>query len=68
MSDLKSQERVKRLRKTRAKGGLTETNVWIPQVVRTAIEQAVQQGQYPSKRVAITSALEKQFLSKETAT
>lgn len=64
MTDVKSHQRVRRLRRNRQQDGLKETNVWIPETVRTAIEQAVKKGEYPSRRVAITQALEKEFLAK----
>jgi hypothetical protein len=67
MTDLKSNQRVKRLRQNRQQDGLIETNVWIPETVRTAIAKAVEKGEYPSRRVAITRTLEDKFLVK-TAT
>lgn len=66
MTDVKSHQRVRRLRRNRQQDGLKETNVWLPETVRTAIEQAVIKGEYPSRRVAITQALERQFLAKTT--
>jgi hypothetical protein len=67
MTDIKSQRRVERLRRNRRERGLKETNVWLPESVRLAIEEAVTSGQYPSRRVAITTALEQQFLAKSEA-
>jgi len=68
MTDVKSHQRVRRLRRNRQQDGLKETNVWLPEKVRDAIEQAVKKGEYPSRRVAITQALERQFLPAETTT
>lgn len=68
MTDVKSKQRVARLRRTRRERGLQETNVWIPEAVRSAIDQAVGAGKFPSRRVAITDALEKAFLKTETST
>jgi hypothetical protein len=67
MADEKSHQRVKKLRKTRRERGLTETNVWLPESVRVAIERAVADGLYPSRRVAISTALEEKFLAKTEA-
>jgi hypothetical protein len=64
MTDTKSHARVQRFRKTRRERGLVETNVWIPESVRQVIEQLVSEGKYPSRRVAITHALEKEFTAK----
>ncbi len=64
MTDIQSRVRVQRFRKTRRERGLVETNVWIPESVRRVIEQLVSEGKYPSRRVAITSALEKEFTAK----
>lgn len=64
MPDVKSHARVRNLRQNRKQRGLVETNVWIPESVRTAIDQLVAERKYPSRRVAITSALEKEFMAK----
>lgn len=64
MADQKSHDRVKRLRQTRRQEGFTETNIWLPESVRNAIASKVASGQFPSQRVAITHALEKEFLAK----
>jgi hypothetical protein len=64
MQDVKSHARVQRFRKTRRERGLIETNVWIPESVREVIDQLVADGEYPSRRVAITQALEHKFTAK----
>jgi hypothetical protein len=63
-TDQKNAARVDRLRQKRRSSGMTETNVWIPVVIREAITQAVAEGKYASRQSAIASALEKEFLAK----
>jgi hypothetical protein len=63
-TDQKNAARVDRLRQKRRSSGMTETNVWIPGVIREAIAQAVAEGKYASRQSAINKALEKEFLAK----
>lgn len=65
MTDHKNRNRVAKLRQERRSKGLCETNVWLPQIVRAAIDQAVQSGEFPSRRIAITHALERVFVNEE---
>jgi hypothetical protein len=65
MSDSKTRARVRRLRQSRRERGLTETNVWLPQEVRAAIDRAVETGSFPSRRMAIIHALTKEFANTE---
>lgn len=68
MSDLKARQRVAKLRRSRKERGMRETNVWVPAVVQEAIDRAVIAGKFPSRRVAITSALERVFTEMEQQT
>jgi hypothetical protein len=57
-----SQTRVKRLREARKASGERETNVWMPVQVQEAIDEAVQAGKFPNRRIAIIHALEAMFV------
>lgn len=61
-------ERVKRMRENRRKAGFTETNVWIPESVRQVIDSKVVSGEFPTRRMAIITALEKVFVEGKTGT
>lgn len=61
MPDEKSRARVARLRQSRRESGLSETNVWVPSEIREVIDQAVENGQFASRRLAIIHALEQVF-------
>jgi len=61
MPNMASQARVKRLREQRKASGEVETNVWVPAHLRTAIDQAVEAGKFPNRRLAIVHALEVAF-------
>ena len=65
MPDMKGIERVQRLRKARRERGDREMNVWVPQPIGAAIDEAVESGLFPSRQVAITHALEAAFVRKE---
>ncbi|MCP1540023.1 hypothetical protein [Methylorubrum extorquens] len=64
MPDTQSHARVKRLREARKASGQREMNVWVPAHVQKAIEKAVEEGRFPSRRLAIVDALERQFVEK----
>lgn len=68
MSSTSNNQRVARLRQSRRERGLTETNVWVPQEVKAAIDRAVAAGEFPSRRQAIIYALESAFSTKEITT
>ena len=65
MPDVKGIERVQRFRKSRRERGDKEVNVWIPGLLSTAIDEAVDSGLFPSRQVAITHALEAVFVRKD---
>jgi hypothetical protein len=65
MADALSRQRVQRLRQSRRERGLKETNVWLEKTVDNAIDQAVESGRYPSRQVAISSALTAFFIHME---
>jgi len=46
MPDVKGIERVQRFRKSRRERGDKEVNVWIPGLLSTAIDQAVESGRF----------------------
>ena len=65
MPDVKGTERVQRLRKARRERGDREMNVWIPEPVGAAIDEAVESGRFRTRQEAITHALEATFAQKE---
>jgi hypothetical protein len=65
MPDMKGIERVQRLRKTRRERGDREMNVWVPQPIGAAIDEAVESGRFKTRQEAINQALEAAFIRKE---
>jgi hypothetical protein len=65
MPDVKGIERVQRFRKSRRERGDKEVNVWIPGLLSTAIDQAVESGRFKSREAVITHALEAMFALKD---
>ena len=65
MPDVKGIERVQRLRKARRERGDREMNVWVPQMIGTAIDQAVESGRFKTRQEVITHALETMFAQKD---
>ena len=65
MPDVKGIERVQRLRKARRERGDREMNVWVPQLVGAAIDEAVESGRFRSREAVITHALEAMFAQKD---
>ena len=65
MPDVKGIERVQRLRKARRERGDREMNVWVPQLIGAAIDQAVESGQFKTRQEVITHALEALFAQKD---
>jgi metal-responsive CopG/Arc/MetJ family transcriptional regulator len=65
MPAVKGTDAVQRLRRTRRERGDREMNVWVPQVIGTAIDQAVETGHFKSRQEAINRALEAAFVRKE---
>lgn len=65
MPDVKGIERVQRLRKARRERGDREMNVWVPQLIGTAIDRAVESGHFKTRQEAINHALETTFIRKE---
>ena len=65
MPDAKRAERVQRFRKSRRERGDKEGNVWIPGLLSTAIDQAVESGQFKSRQDVINHALEAMFAQKD---
>jgi hypothetical protein len=65
MADPLSRKRVERLRESRKAAGEVETTVWIPSIVKKAIDQHVASGAFPSRRAAINHALERVFVNAE---
>lgn len=61
MADMGGPARVKKMRENRKNKGFTETNVWLPNEVREAIESSVASGVYANRRLAITDALQRVF-------
>jgi hypothetical protein len=68
MPDVKGIERVQRFRKSRRERGDREMNVWVPQLIGTAIDEAVESGRFKTRQDAINHALEAAFVRKETNT
>ena len=56
---------VQRLRKTRRERGDREMNVWVPGLLGTAIDDAVESGRFKSRQEVITHALEAMFDQKD---
>jgi hypothetical protein len=65
MPDMKGIKRVQRLRKTRRERGDREMNVWVPQPIGTAIDEAVESGRFKTRQDAINHALAAIFIRKE---
>ena len=65
MPDVKGIERVKRFRKSRRERGDKEVNVWIPGLLSTAIDEAVESGRFKSREAVITHALKAMFAEKD---
>ena len=65
MPDMKGIERVQRLRKTRRERGDREMNVWVPQPIGAAIDEAVESGCFKTRQDAINHALATIFIRKE---
>ena len=65
MPDVKGIERVQRLRKARRERGDREMNVWVPQLIGAAIDEAVESGRFKTRQEAINHALEATFIRKE---
>ena len=65
MPDAKHTERVQRFRKSRRERGDREMNVWVPQMIGAAIDEAVETGHFKSRQEAINRALEAAFVRKE---
>jgi hypothetical protein len=65
MPDVKGIERVQRLRKARRERGDREMNVWVPQPIGAAIDEAVESGHFRTRQDAINHALEAAFIRKE---
>lgn len=68
MADTGGPARVKKMREARKNRGFTETNVWIPNHVKEAIERKVALGVFPTRRLAITVALQRVFCDEELDT
>lgn len=66
MPDPLSQRRVKRMREARKASGERETNVWVPAAVDQAINEAVEAGKFPNRRLAIIHALQRTFTESQT--
>ena len=56
---------VQRLRKARRERGDREMNVWVPQPIGAAIDEAVESGHFRTRQEAINHALEAAFIRKE---
>ena len=65
MPDVKGIERDQRLRKARRERGDREMNVWVPQLVGAAIDEAVETGRFKSRQDVINHALEAMFAQKD---
>ena len=65
MPDVKGTERVQRLRKVRRERGDREMNVWVPGLLGSAIDKAVESGRFKSRQEVITHALEAMFAQKD---
>ena len=65
MPDAKQAERVQRFRKSRRERGDREMNVWVPGLLGTAIDEAVESGRFKSREAVITHALEAMFAQKD---
>ena len=68
MADQASRERAQRLRQIRRERGDREMNVWVPQLIGAAIDQAVESGRFKTRQDAINHALETTFVRKEPNT
>ena len=64
----KGTDAVQRLRKVRRERGDREMNVWVPQPIGAAIDEAVQSGRFKSRQEAINHALAAAFVHKEQMT
>ncbi len=65
MPAVKGTDAVQRLRKARRERGDREMNVWVPQLIGTAIDEAVESGHFRSRQEAINHALAAIFIRKE---
>ena len=65
MPAVKGTDAVQRLRKARRERGDREMNVWVPHLVGSAIDEAVESGHFRTRQEAINHALEAAFIRKE---
>ena len=65
MPAVKGTDAVQRLRKARRERGDREMNVWVPQMIGAAIDEAVDTGNFKSRQEAINRGLEAAFVRKE---
>ena len=65
MPAVKGTDAVQRLRKARRERGDREMNVWVPQPIGSAIDEAVESGHFRSRQEAINHALAAIFIRKE---
>ena len=65
MPAVKGTDAVQRLRKARRERGDREMNVWVPQLIGAAIDEAVESGHFRSRQEAINHALAAIFIRKE---
>jgi hypothetical protein len=65
MPAVKGTDAVQRLRKARRERGDREMNVWVPQLIGSAIDEAVESGHFRSRQEAINHALAAIFIRKE---
>ena len=65
MPAVKGTDAVQRLRKARRERGDREMNVWVPQPIGAAIDEAVESGHFRTRQEAINHALEAAFIRKE---
>ena len=68
MPDGKGTDAVQRLRKARRERGDREMNVWVPQHIGAAVDEAVVSGRFKTRQDAINHALEAAFVRKEPNT
>ncbi len=68
MPTAKGSDAVQRLRRARRERGDREMNVWVPQQIGAAIDEAVEHGLFRSRQEAINRALEAAFVRKELKT
>ena len=65
MPAVKGTDAVQRLRKARRERGDREMNEWVPHLIGSAIDEAVESDHFRSRQEAINHALEAAFIRKE---